>query len=326
MSGDPTTDNAPAIDEVLGYFDELSNWGRWGDDDRLGTLNHVTPEATVAAAAEIREGAAVSCAWDVDGTDDIHGPPQRHMISTGQGLADEHRVLPRHRRATDRSAGAAEFVGFAFHGMNMTHLDALSHLFWDREMFNGVPAEHVTSHAGATSLAITDAAEGITSRGVLLDIPPLLDVDWLEPGFGVTPEHLEAAEARQGVTVRRGDIVFLRVGYSKRRRAEGPRPVNLGQAGFHASALPWLHEREVAVIGNDGGQDAMPSGYHLDGLAMPIHTIGITAMGLWLLDNLDLEPLVDACERRRRWTFFMHLAPLRLAGATGSPLNPVAIF
>ena len=317
---------APSIDEVLGYFDELSNWGRWGDDDRLGTLNYITPDVTIAAAGEILDGTSVSCAWDIDGTNDIHGPPQRHMISTGQGLADEHRVLPRHRRPTDRSSGAAEYVGFAFHGMNMTHLDALSHIFWDRAMFNGVPAEHVTSHAGATSLAITDVSGGITSRGVLLDIPPLLDVDWLEPGFGVTPEHLEAAEARQGVTVGRGDIVFLRVGYGRRKRAEGPRPVNLGQAGFHASALPWLHEREVSVIGNDGGQDAMPSGYHLDGLAMPIHTIGITAMGLWLLDNLDLEPLAEACEQRSRWSFFLHLAPLRLAGATGSPLNPVAIF
>lgn len=317
---------SPSIDEVLGYFESLSNWGRWGSEDRLGTLNYVTPSVTVAASSEIRDGVAVSCAWEIDDTHDIHGAPRRYMISTGQGLADEHRVLPRHRRPTDRSAGAAEFIGFAFHGMNMTHLDALSHIFWDRSMFNGVPAEHVTTHAGATSLAITDVPHGITSRGVLLDIPAVLGVNWLEPGFGVTPEHLEAAQERQGVRVRSGDILFLRVGYSKRRRAEGPRPVNLGQAGFHASTLPWLHDHEVAVIGNDGGQDAMPSGYHLDGLAMPIHTIGITAMGLWLLDNLDLEPLAEACAARRRWTFFLHLAPLRIAGATGSPLNPIAIF
>jgi kynurenine formamidase len=321
-----STSAPPTIDEVLEYFTSLSNWGRWGADDRLGTLNHITPAVTCAAASEIRDGVAVSCAWDIDGTDDLHGPPKRFMISTGQGLADAHRVLERHRRPTDRSAGAAEHVSFAFHGMNMTHLDALSHIFWDRAMFNGVPAEHVTSHAGATSLAITDVSAGITSRGVLLDIPPVLDVEWLEPGFGVTPEHLEAAERRQGVTVRTGDIVFLRVGYSQRRRAQGPRPINLGQAGFHASALPWLHERGVAVIGNDGGQDAMPSGYHRDGLPMPIHTIGITAMGLWLLDNLDLEPLAEACAARSRWTFFLHLAPLRLAGATGSPLNPIALF
>ena len=319
----------PDIDEVLAYFDVLSNWGRWGDDDRLGTLNYVTPDVTRAAAAEIREGASVSCAWDIDNhtqEGDIYGPPQRYMINHGQGLADEHRVLPRHRRAADRSSGAAEYVGFAFHGMNITHIDALSHIFWDRRMYNGVPAEHVTSHAGAVSLAVTDAPTGVTSRGVLLDIPPVVGGDWLEPGFGVLPEHLDAAEARQGVTVRSGDIVFLRVGYSRRKREQGPRPVQLGQAGWHAAALPWLHEREVAVIGNDGGQDAMPSGYHRDGLGMPIHAIGIVAMGLWLIDNLDLEPLAEACATRQRWTFFMHLSPLRLAGATGSPLNPIAIF
>lgn len=317
---------SPTTAEVLEYFTTLSNWGRWGEDDTRGTLNYITPAVTCAAATEIVEGVSVSCAWDIDGTQDLHGPSQRFMINIGQGLGDANRVLPKHRRATDRSAGAAEYVGFAFHGMNMTHIDALSHIFWDKQMFNGKPAEHVTAHAGAVSLAITDIAEGITSRGVLLDIAATEGVDWLEPGFGVTPAHLDAAEQRQGVRVRAGDILFLRVGYSRRRRAEGPRPMNLGQAGFHASALPWLHERGVAVIGNDGGQDAMPSGYHRDGLAMPIHAIGITAMGLWLLDNLDLEPLAEACEARRRWTYFVHLAPLRLAGATGSPLNPIAIF
>jgi kynurenine formamidase len=316
----------PTTAQVLAYFETLSNWGRWGADDRRGTLNYVTPDVTRAAAGEIRDGQSVSCAWDIDSTNDLYGPPQRYMINHGQGLGDEHRVLPRHRRPSDRSSGAAEYVGFAFHGMNMTHIDALSHIFWDRKMYNGVPAEHVTSHAGAVTLPITDIGGGVTSRGVLLDIPPLLGVDWLEPGFGVTPEHLEGAERRQGVRVRSGDIVFLRVGYSKRRREQGPRPINLGQAGWHASSLPWLHEREVAVIGNDGGQDAMPSGYHTEGLPMPIHAIGITAMGLWLIDNLDLEPLAEACAERGRWTFFVHLAPLRLAGATGSPLNPIAIF
>ncbi len=316
----------PPVETILEYFDTLSNWGHWGADDRLGTLNYVTSEVTRAAADEIRDGVSVSCAWDIDGTDDLHGPSHRYMINTGQGLGDDNRVLQKHRRTNDRSAGAAEYVGFAFHGMNMTHIDALSHIFWDKAMYNGLPAEHVTAHAGAVSLAITDVAGGITSRGVLLDIPPVVGVEWLDPGFGVTPAHLEAAEERQGITVRPGDIVFLRVGYSKRKRAEGPRPMNLGQAGWHATALPWLHERQVAVIGNDGGQDAMPSGYHRDGLAMPIHAIGITAMGLWLLDNLDLEPLADACTLRNRWSFFMHLAPLRLSGATGSPLNPVAIF
>lgn len=321
--------STPSIDEVLGYFERLSNWGRWGSDDTLGTLNYVTPDRVRRAAAEIREGVAVSCAWDIGNQyqeGDIYGGPQRYMINVGQGLHEEHRVLAAHRRPTDRSAGAAEFVGFASHGMNITHIDALSHIFWDGKMYNGRPAAHVTAHAGAVSLPMTDLSGGVTSKGVLLDIPPVLGVDWLEPGFGVMPEHLEAAEERQGVKVESGDIVFLRVGYSRRKREQGPRPVRLGQAGWHAASLPWLHERQAAVIGNDGGQDAMPSGYHRDGLAMPIHAIGVVAMGLWLIDNLDLEPLAEACSARNRYTFFMHLSPLRLAGSTGSPLNPVAIF
>lgn len=325
----PSDATLPSGPDVLAYFERLSNWGRWGDEDALGTLNFVTPATTVAAAAEIQLGRSVSCAWDIRSErqeGDLFGTPQRYMLNHGQGLADPDRVIPPHRLADDRGFGASEFVGFVFHGLNITHLDALSHIFWDRKMYNGYPAEWVTSQLGATRLAITDVRDGIATRGVLLDVARARGVDWLEPGTPVTPVDLEAAEERQGVRVRSGDVVFLRTGYGRSRHENGPGKTMRGQPGWHASSLPWLHEREVAVIGCDTGQDVTPSGYADVGLNLPIHSIGISAMGLWLLDNLDLEALGDTAEELERSSFFLSLQPLRIEGATGSPLNPVAIF
>ncbi len=326
---DGSTAELPSAEEVHGYFEQLSNWGRWGEDDSLGTLNFVTPEAAVAAAKEIQTGRSVSCAWTITAQrqeGDLFGTPQRYMLNHGQGLADEDRVLPPHRRASDRGFGASEFVGFVFHGLNITHLDALSHIFWDRKMYNGYPAEWVTSQLGATRLAITDVQGGITTRGVLLDVARAKGVDWLEPGTPVTPADLELAEQQQGIHVRSGDVVFLRTGHGRDRQENGPGKTTRGQPGWHASALPWLHEREVAVIGCDTGQDVTPSGYERAGLNLPVHSIGISAMGLWLLDNMDLEALATTAEELERWSFFVSLQPLRIEGATGSPLNPVAIF
>ena len=155
--------DVPTGDEVHAYFDQLSNWGRWGEDDARGTLNFVTEAVTLAAAEEIRLGRSVSCAWPITNQrqeGDLFGTPQRFMLNHGQGLADEHRVLPPHRRPGDRGFGASEFVGFVFHGLNITHLDALSHIFWDRKMYNGYPAELVTSQLGATAPRSTTVRAG----------------------------------------------------------------------------------------------------------------------------------------------------------------------
>jgi len=328
-TSDDVAPNLASAEEVFSYFETLSNWGRWGDDDALGTLNYVTPEVTVAAAAEIQTGRSVSCAWPITNKHqegDLFGTPQRFMLNHGQGLGDPDRVLPPHRRPGDRGFGASEFVGFVFHGLNITHLDALSHIFWDKKMYNGYPAELVTSQLGATRLAVTDVKDGISTRGVLLDVARARGVDWLEPGTPVTPADLEAAEERQGVRVRAGDAVFMRTGYGRSRHENGPGKTSRGQPGWHASALPWLHAREVALIGCDTGQDVTPSGYYEAGLNLPVHSIGIAAMGLWLLDNMDLEAVGEVAQELSRWSFFLSLQPLRLEGATGSPLNPVALF
>jgi kynurenine formamidase len=121
-----------------------------------------------------------------------------------------------------------------------------------------------------------------------------------------------------------GDVVLLRTGYGRKLRQHGPDAVGtVGRAGWHAACLPWLHQRQVAAIGADTAQDVIPSGYTMRN---PVHLVGIVAMGLWLIDNCDLEPLAAACRRHGRWEFLFTLAPLRLTGGTGSPVNPLAVF
>jgi hypothetical protein len=121
-----STGSLPSDDEVLGYFETLSNWGRWGPDDELGTLNLITPDKRARALALATRGQAVSCAWDIDvqnGPQHHLGPPQRHFLSTGEGLADEHRIPPAWAEPGDRQSGATEFIGMVFHGYGITHLD-----------------------------------------------------------------------------------------------------------------------------------------------------------------------------------------------------------
>ena len=183
-------EHPPTQSEVLGYFDSLSNWGRWGADDELGALNYITPAKRLEAAALIREGISVSCAWDIETThraDHMFGAPQRYMVATGRDPLEY-----------GRGGAALEVMSLAFHGVTITHLDGLSHIFWDGKMYNGKPADLVNAQQGAEHHAVTALGDGIVTRGVLLDIPALDGRPWLDPGEGVFPEHLEGAEERQG--------------------------------------------------------------------------------------------------------------------------------
>jgi kynurenine formamidase len=317
----------PTEEEVLGYFESLSNWGRWGEADRLGTLNHITPLKRVASSRLVVEGIPISLAWDIDvdhqpGQTDA--PPQRYMITTGEGLADDHRVYPPGSRAGDRQAGAREFIGMIFHGHAVTHLDALGHIFWDCRMYNGLSSANVSAVHGAGEHAVTNVALGVMTRGVLVDAARH-HRKWLEPGEPVTGEEVQAILREERVTLEPGDALLLRTGYGRRKLEQGPDNVTeRGRAGWHASCLPLFQRESISLIAADTAQDVNPSGY--DSVRFPIHSIGIVAMGLFLLDNCNLEELAAKCENAGRWYFQLQLAPLRFVGATGSPVNPIAVF
>ena len=319
----------PVAAELLEYYDRLSNWGRWGPDDQLGTLNLVTDEHRRRAAALVRHGRTVSCAWDIDTTPqpgDVATAPRRMMSATGEGLADAHRVLPPGQSGPRRSASASEHWLLHAHGYRLTHLDGLSHIFFDGRMYNGRPAELVTIASGATDLDITGPRHGILTRAVLVDAAAHRGVDWMGPGEAVRPDELEAILAGHGLEVGPGDALLLRTGYGEKVARQGHRDdVRAGgRAGWHASCLPWFREHDISLIAADTANDADPCGYA--GISHPIHVVGIVGMGLWLVDNCHLEALAAACRELERWDFALAIAPLAFVGATGSPVNPLAIF
>jgi kynurenine formamidase len=310
----------PAQEEVLGYFETLSNWGRWGADDELGTLNLITDDVRLTAARAVRHGRSVSCAWEVAVPEEMERSTTACPCAADMPGA-EH--MPAAFHADRRWGFSNERLGIFFHGNTITHLDSPCHIFWDGQMYNGRSHTLVDAATGSAWAAVTAAAHGITTRGVLLDIARVRDVPWLEPGDGVFPDDLEEAERRQGVQVGSGDAVLLRTGYGRARHESGPAG-GITQAGWHASCLPWLRERGVALIGADTPQDVQPSGY--DGVLMPVHAVGLVAMGLWLLDNCDLELCATTAAELGQWDFQFAVAPLRLAGTSGSPINPIATF
>jgi kynurenine formamidase len=204
------------------------------------------------------------------------------------------------------------------HGPNVTHLDAPRHTVLNGCCYNGIRA----GAAGSTG-TIEAVRSGIVGRGVLLDVADVRGVPWLEDGEPVYPDDLERCEVATGTRIRRGDVIFVRTGY-RARLPNGPTERYAHRPGLHASCLPWLYEREVAVVASDVATDVVPHDY--GELGLPVHTVGMWAMGLWLLDNCSLEVLASSCLDRAKWSFCCVIAPLVLADGTGSPVNPIAVF
>lgn len=300
----------PDLHEVTGYFRSLSNWGRWGAEDQRGTLNLIDDRKRASAAALIRRGVTVSCSRvlspSAPGSGVLH-----FMTASGEGA-------PSHG-----AGGAADWFGLQIHGPT-THVDALSHVFWEGHVYNGVSANRIRTSTGAGVGSVELLADGVVSRGVLLDIPLAQGRSWLEPGEPILPDALDTCAAAQGVELSPGDVLLVRTGHDRHRAVDPALDASDDAPGLHADCLPWLYERSIAVLGSDAANDVLPSGY--DELALPIHTVGMVAMGLWLIDKLWLEDLARQCTTALRWDFFFLAAPLRLKRATGSPVNPIAVF
>jgi kynurenine formamidase len=284
----------------------------WASGGR-GALDALTPARVVAATREVRTGRTITLAAPVETLPGPDNPePAEHRMS---GRPDE-----------DTSSGlhfAMDSFAMNVHGDADSHIDALCHVIYDGTLHGGVAASSVTAD-GATALSIEAARDGIVGRGVLLDIPRLRGVRWLEPGDHVTADDLTAAETAQHLRVTEGDLLFVRVGHRRRRAELGPWHAARERAGLHPSALEFLADRKVAVLGGDGNNDTAPSS--TEGVDFPVHVLAVHAMGLHLLDYLQFEDLAPVCEAQRRWSFLCVIAPLRLPDATGSPVNPIAVL
>lgn len=289
---------------------ELSNWGRWGAEDQLGTVNFITPETRIEAAKLVTTGRTVSLARNVEKQTaaDNPSPFQHAMLSTGKGDGTQW--------ATDRFA-------VNYHGFAHTHMDSLCHLVHNGKVYNGFLQSEITE-AGTNKLSIHQFKNGIFTRAVLMDIPQLRGVPYLEPGDAIYPEDLTAWENRAGVKVGRGDVVFIRTGKWARREKLGAWDAKEGLPGLHVSCGRWLKEREVAMLGSDAASDVMPS--RVMGVPQPIHVLTLNALGMPIFDNCELESVAATCAELKRWQFLVTAAPIPVAGGTGSPLNPIATF
>jgi kynurenine formamidase len=301
--------------EVDGYASTVSNWGRWGPDDQRGTLNLLTPEHRLGAAALVRTGQCLSLGRRIGGPAQADNPtPPLHMMTRSGEAAPSRGV-----------GGASDWFGFNSHGFAITHVDAFSHEFFNGLMYNGRPAGLVTTATGAEAGSVEALAEGVVGRGVLLDIPAAQHRPWLELGEYLHAADLDAAADAQQTQVGAGDILFIRLGRDARAAKHGPvDPITAGWPGLAPDCVPWLRQHDVALLGSDAGHDQLTPGGAPQ--PNPLHTGALVLLGLPLLDNAWLEDLSAACAAESRWEFLTVICPLRLQGGTGSAVNPVVVL
>ena len=293
---------------------ELSNWGRWGEDDELGQANFITQEKRIAAARLVREGITVSLAHDVVQEDavDTSAYLNREVISVSPtGAADK-----------------LEYTG-SYHGTIHSHLDSLDcHIMYEGKGYNGVGYEEVEAADGCPRGSIHAHRNGVITRGVLFDatlLPGRATLEgWLEPGTPITYEDLEILEEIQGIRVQPGDVILLHTGRWIRREALGAWPISDGVAGYHADVAYFLKDRGVAMIGHDMFNDVSPSG--VGNISLPLHSLALVSLGVSIFDNLDFTEVAELAKQLGRYEFLFMASPLRIQKGMGSPLNPIAMF
>jgi kynurenine formamidase len=299
--------------EFRELFDSVSTWGRWGEADQRGALNYLTPERVRAAAGLVRSGETISLSLPLNTTVGVDNPAP----------VDHHMTMLGDDAESGTLGFAKDYIGADYHNPSHTHIDAFCHVSLEGRLYNGKPSSSITAN-GAAEDAIDVLKNGLVGRGVLLDVPRIRGIAWLEPGEHVFTDDLEAAERNQGVTVTEGDILLVRTGHTRRQLDRGPWVSDAAKAGLHPTVAPFLAERRVAALGSDGNNDTAPSA--IESIGFPIHALALNGMGIHLLDYLQLEDLAAACGREGRWEFMFAASPLRLVGGTGSPLNPIAIL
>lgn len=303
-------DKATYLDEdaVIALFETCSNVDRWGEQDELGTLNYITPSKRAQAAGLVSGVSVVSLSRD---------------LSTKQSPANPTPVV--HKMlyvAHSDPITCLDSIEVTPHGFDVTHQDAVGHVYFEGTAWNGRRAEAIVGPDGMEFGSIYALRDGIVTRGILLDVAASRGVAYLEPGEPVWPSDLEAAEARGGTEIESGDAVFVRVGLGAREAANLVDPGE-PRAGLTAGCLEWLHSKQISVYSGDCVEQ-IPSPYKR--VTLPLHMIGMVAMGLALLDNVQIESLAQRCSEVGRNAFMLVVAPLRIPKATGSPVNPLALF
>ncbi len=294
-------------DEQQSAKDLPDNRGRWGLDDQLGTLNLITDVARARAAAEVRTGRSVSLAQ----------PIEPALLGSGPDAPVSQPVSPVQQVLTytgSPAIAAVDVMTVANHHRGSTHIDALVHVPHNGQVYPGKPLSESLTPGGITHASTTAFAAGILTRGVLLDLAP---DGPLAPRYAITARDLEAAEQRQDVRLEAGDALVVRSGWTG-----GPQP-GKAMPGISLDAVRWMHQRGAALFAGDAG-DAHPP---LDlACPLPLHEVALPLMGMPLIDVAELEELATVCAGLNRWSFLLTVAPPRIHGLTGVPVNPTAIF
>jgi len=311
------------FEQVAGMEQSLSNWGRWGEDDERGTLNLATPEKTKQALRLVKDGTVVSLARFASldkAIDNFNFGPTKHEM--WYGLAGPPKP--------GETRGALDTISYGLHDGTNSHLDALCHYTLLRDgkvvVYNGHPS---ATEKGCSKNAIDRMGPGFATRAVLVDMPLLKGVEWLDPHAPIYPEDLEAWEKFAKVKIASGDAVLIRTGRWALRAAKGPWPQAREAAGLHASVMPWLKERDVALLGSDAVNDVQPSGIvggSGEAANRPVHLISLAVMGMPLVDNGYFEDAAKQAAARKQWEFFMTVQLTGLAGGTATNFNALGIF
>lgn len=321
--------DSPSIDTVRALAERYSNWGRWGEDDQRGTLNHVTPDDVRAAAQLAVSGQTISLALPYDES----GPQSGHF-----GRFNPLRLMTRDGGDSVMGTTARDFYGGGpdrhFQSTDDviimplqcgTQWDSLAHIIFEGTLYNGYGADEVTS-AGAFRNDVRQGSDGMVGRGVLLDVARAVGVDCLDDGHAISGEELDRAAAMGNVEVRRGDFVFVRTGSIGRARATGSwGTYSSGPApGLGLASVEWIATSEVAAVATDTwGFEVQPN--ETPDVMQPLHIICLNKMGLWIGEIFDLEAIAEACAGDGRYEFFFCGPPLPFTRGVGSPLNPMAI-
>ena len=293
------------VEEFEQWMTELSNWGRWGENDQMGAANLITPAKRKQAAALVETGEAISLGHDVvdEFGSDTNRPFGLNMIIS----FDPDRIRDR--------------LDIDYHGGYFTHLDAICHVVYGGKIYNGHDMRETVTEDGCAHLGITGLKNGVVTKAVLIDVPRLRGVPYLEPGTRVYRQDIEEWEQQTGATVEAGDVLLIRTGRWARRASENGAS---GGAGMDASFLPFLAERDVALFGSDTAHEV---GGNIPGFnETVIHKFAVVARGMNLFDNLDLEEAAETAARLDRWEFLFMAGPVRVPKGTGSPINPIAVF
>jgi kynurenine formamidase len=306
---------SPTRDEVVAFLRERRNWGRWGDEDQLGALNLITPEKKQSAAKLVTSGESVSLSRPVPLVPALDNPKPAQKYSYWIDIPFGEDVL-------EPGGAALDYLGVDYHGYSTTHLDALGHNWDAAGMWNGRDPKAEVTPLGLTWGDVDQMRDGIVTRGVLLDVPRARGTDYVTPQEPVHGSELARIAAEQGAELTPGDALVVYMGH-ERWVADHPEwsVFRDGSPGLHASCLPFLRDNDVAVLAWDFA-DATPTGYDVP---WTVHG-ALFAYGVVLVDNCDLSRLAAACARLRRVDFLFTVAPLRVPGASGSPVNPIAVL